>query len=278
MKRGLAAFARHEVEAALAEYKKAQKLVPDANLPHRYAAEALVALERWEEAIQEYETYLRIKPDVSDAVEIRRRMDSARAKIDGTIELTSSPPGATVFIDGGATKAGVTPIAGLKLRRGPHTIVLQLSGRRDVVLSPTVKGGESLALAANFAEPTQHAETPVIPAHDALRPADTSKTRTTIGGIALGLGGAALGTTLVLDGIVLPSKLDSFEDKRRADDPTAGETLSDARTLQTVTIVGYAAGAALAATGLALVLWPRKSDAPLKGGVGLGGALVTGTF
>jgi tetratricopeptide (TPR) repeat protein len=95
MKRGMAAFARRDAEAALAEYKKAQKLVPDANLPHRYAAEALVELERYEEAVQEYETYLRIKPDVSDAAEVQKRMDHARARIDGMIDLSSSPPGAS---------------------------------------------------------------------------------------------------------------------------------------------------------------------------------------
>jgi tetratricopeptide (TPR) repeat protein len=275
MKRGLAAFARRDAEAALAEYRKAQRLVPDANLPHRYAAEALVELERYEEAIQEYDTYLRIKPDVSDAAEIRRRMESARAKIDGTIELSSSPPGASVFVDGNATMAGITPLKGLKLRRGPHTIVLQLSGRRDVGLSPVVRGGEALALAANFAEPLPAAAVP----HDAPpRPAETSKTRTTLGWIALGAGGAVLGAALVVDTVVLSSKLDAFEEKRRVDDPTAGEALSDAKSLQIGAIVGYAAGASLAATGLVLVLWPRTTTAPLKGSVGLRGAFLTGSF
>lgn len=274
MKRGLAASARHDTETALAEYRKAQKLVPDANVPHRYAAEALVELERYEEAIHEYETYLRIKPDVSDAPEIRRRMESARGKIEGTIELTSSPSGATVFVDGNATKAGITPIAGLKLRRGPHTIVLQLSGRRDVKLSPVVRGGEALALAANFADPAPP-DAPPPPPRERSEP---SKARTTLGWIALGAGGAVLGAALVVDTVVLSSKFDSFENKRRVDDPTAHDALSEAETLQTMAVVGYAAGAALAVTGLVLVLWPRTTSAPVKAGVGLGNAFLTGSF
>src|SRR5687768_14588187 len=149
MKRGLAAFAKRDAETALAEYRKAETLVPDANLPHRYAAEALVELERYEEAIKEYEQYLAIKPDVSDAGEVRARIEGAREKIDGTINLTSSPAGADVFIDGAPQRAGVTPLAGLKVRRGQHTIVVRLAGK-DIVLTPSVKGGATMALAADF--------------------------------------------------------------------------------------------------------------------------------
>src|SRR4051812_14273612 len=141
MKRGMAAFSRRDAEAALTEYKKAQRLVPDANLPHRYAAEALVELERYEEALREYEAYLRIKPDVSDAGEVRQRMDTVRAKLDAFVDITSSPAGASVFVDGSSTKAGVTPVTALRLRRGSHTIVAQLPGRQDVVLSPVVRSG-----------------------------------------------------------------------------------------------------------------------------------------
>src|SRR5262249_25899549 len=158
----------------------------------------------------------------------------ARAKIDGTIDLSSSPSGASVFVDGSSTKAGVTPLNGLKLRRGPHTIVLQLSGRKDVVLSPVVRSGEALALTANFADPPSAA----APPHDGTPPPNTSKTGVILGWIALGTGGAVLGTALVVDVFVLSSAFDTFEDKRRRDDPSAGEALSHAQSLQIGTLVG----------------------------------------
>jgi tetratricopeptide (TPR) repeat protein len=274
IKRGLASFARRDAEAALAEYKKAQKLVPDANLPHRYAAEALVELERYEEAIQEYETYLRIKPDVSDAAEVRQRMERARARIDGTIELGSSPQGASVFVDGSSTKAGVTPLSGLKLKRGQHAIVLRLPGRKDVALSPVVRGGEALSLMANFADPPA----PSAATHDPPRPHESSKTSTTLGWITLGVGGAVLATTLAVDLFVLSSAFDTFEEKRRVDDPAAGDALSDVRHLQIGTVVGYAAGAALAATGAVVLLWPKQKNADVKAGIGPGGAVLTARF
>jgi tetratricopeptide (TPR) repeat protein len=274
MKRGLSAFARRDVETALAEYKKASKLVPDANLPHRYAAEALVELERYEEAIQEYETYLRIKPDVSDAAQIRQRMEIARSKIDGTLDLTSSPIGATVFVDGNSTKVGVTPMSGLKLKRGPHTILFQLSGRKDVTLSPVVRGGEQSSLTADFGDAGASGKT----VRDTPKPVESSKGAPTLGWIALGAGAALAGTALVLDLVVLPSSFDSFEDKRRRDDPSTGKSLSTIRTLQVATVIGYAAGGVLAATGVTILLWPRKSEAPVKANIGWGSASLTGRF
>jgi tetratricopeptide (TPR) repeat protein len=264
MKRGIAAFARRDAETALAEYRKAERLVPDANVPHRYAAEALVELERYEDAIEEYETYLRIKPDVSDAAEVRKRMENARAKIDGTVDVRSTPAGAAVLVDGASAKAGDTPLTGLKLKQGSHTIVLRLPDRKDVVLSPVVRGGETLALEAHFSDAS------VREGHRSMR--------STLGWVALGTGGAVLGAALVVDVFVLSSAFNTFEDKRRVDDPSAADALSHARHLQVAAVVGYAAGGVLAATGAVLLLWPGKTDAPVKAGVGLGGAVVSGRF
>jgi tetratricopeptide (TPR) repeat protein len=273
MKRGLAAFARRDAETALAEYKKAERLVPDANVPHRYAAEALVELERYEEALQEYETYLRIKPDVSDAGEVQKRMENVRTRLDGTVDVHSSPSGASVFVDGSSSKAGVTPISGLKLRRGSHTILLQLSGKKDVVLSPVVRGGESLSLSASFGGASSE------PSHDeGTTSTDGSKTLRTVGWVGLGAGAVVLAGAFVIDAFLLSSAFDTFEQKRSVDDPGAGDQLSRARTLQTMAIVGYAVGGALAVTGATLVLWPRKSNAPVKASASLGGVTLSGSF
>jgi tetratricopeptide (TPR) repeat protein len=270
MKRGIAAFAKRDAETALAEYRTAERLVPDANLPHRYAAEALVELERYEEAIQEYETYLRIKPDVSDAAEVKQRMEKARAKLDGTLDVRSSPPGASVYLDGAVAPAGTTPLTGLKVRRGSHVLVLRLTDRKEVTLSPTVRGGETLSLSANFAD----APAPSTPRDSrSTEPSNPSKT---LGWVALGVGGAVLATAFVIDAFVLPSTFDKLDDKRSRDDPSAGSTLSQARHLQTISIVGYVAGGVVTATGLVLVLWPRKSS--MKASVGVASAALSLDF
>jgi tetratricopeptide (TPR) repeat protein len=51
MERGIALRDSGNHEGAVAEYKKAIALVPEANVPHRFAAESLAALKRWDEAI-----------------------------------------------------------------------------------------------------------------------------------------------------------------------------------------------------------------------------------
>src|SRR5262249_10283078 len=100
VKRGLQAFSRGDAQAAIAEYELAQRIVPDANLPYRYSAEAYARLERWPEAIKNFERYLALKPDVSDADEVRARIEEIRSKhIDGTVRLSSDPTGADVFVD-----------------------------------------------------------------------------------------------------------------------------------------------------------------------------------
>jgi tetratricopeptide (TPR) repeat protein len=110
VRRGLQAFARGDAAAALAEYEHAEQLVPDANLPYRYAAEALAALERWDEAIASLERYLAIRPDVSDADAVRARIielreRSARAKKEGTPRA----PSPTATTDGSTPAASPAP-------------------------------------------------------------------------------------------------------------------------------------------------------------------------
>jgi tetratricopeptide (TPR) repeat protein len=264
MRRGLAAFARRDAETALVEYKKAIALVPDANLPHRYAAEALTELERYEDAIAEYEKYLAIKPDVSDANDVRARIETVRRKISGSVALTSSPGGADVFVDDGPTRAGVTPIAKLELRRGPHKIVVKLAGRKDVVLTPTVKGGETLALACDFAEPS---------ASQLLR--EEPRSRPVIGWIFLGAGATVLATSAILDATVLSSAYDDWNNKRKAGDPGALDKKHEVTTLQIAIGSGYIVGAVAAIVGGTILLWPRSSSragitiTPTLGGISI---------
>jgi hypothetical protein len=276
MKRGLAAFAKRDAETALAEYRKAEALVPDANLPHRYAAEALVELERYEEAIKEYEQYLAIKPDVSDAGEVRGRIEAARDKIDGTINLTSSPAGADVFVDGASQRAGVTPLAALKLRRGQHSIVVRLPGRRDIVLSPTVKGGTTMALAADFgglgAARVEDGPTE--------KPPPKKSSPRTVGWIVLGGGVTILAASFAVDAFVLSPLYDDFDRKRKEGDPTALDTKNDVTTLQTTLAIGYGVGAVATIAGAAIVLWPRSSPSSARMRIvpAIGGLSITGTF
>lgn len=74
MERGIALRDAGDHEGALAEYKKA--------------------------AIASWETYLRIKPNVQDATQIRARIDEIRSKhLEGIVDIECTPAGADVLLD-----------------------------------------------------------------------------------------------------------------------------------------------------------------------------------
>lgn len=274
IKRGIAAFARHEPEAALAEFKRASELVPDANQPHRYAAEALVELERYEEAIDEYQRYLAIKPDVSDADDIKKRIEETRAKLTGSVTITSSPAGASVFVDNASAPAGTTPLAGLKLSRGPHTLTVRLAGKKDVVLSPVVRGGTNVALACDFTELGPGSKAPAAPAPPPPRG------KSPVGWIVLGAGAAIGLGTFAADAFVLKPKVDDFDAQRTAGDPAARDTQTSIATTKTILLVGYGVSIVTMIVGTTILLWPSKSTTAIAPNVGPthGGLEITGRF
>jgi serine/threonine-protein kinase len=64
----------------------------------------------------------------------------------GTLEVSSTPSGALVQIDG--RDAGVTPITLADLTPGPHRIVLTAKGRRPVAQQVTIEAGATLKVVA----------------------------------------------------------------------------------------------------------------------------------
>lgn len=252
VRRGLAAFARGEPGAALADYQEASRLVPDANLPYRYAAEALVSLGRYEEAIASYEKYLAIRPDVSDADSVRARIAEVKKKMSGEVSIRSRPAGALVLVDDAEEPAGKTPVASLVLPRGPHTFLLRLDGHRDVRLQARLEGGTQVALEADLAP--SPAPAPAEPA----RPRSTWTRRST-GLVVGGIGAAVLGTGFVLDATWVGARVDAFEDARmNAPAEDARVRQDEARTAQTIAVTTIVVGAVALAVGATLALWPRE--------------------
>jgi tetratricopeptide (TPR) repeat protein len=147
MERGLEAKQKGDLEEALLQYRRAAALVPEANLPHRYAGDALVELGRFREAIESYETYLRIKPGVQDGPALRQRIDELRARhLEGTLDIECTPEGAQVLIDGDPTPVGVTPVRALRLPPGLHKIGVRADGHREGTFSSQVVAGSSRTL------------------------------------------------------------------------------------------------------------------------------------
>ena len=148
MRQGIEASANKEYDKALSHYHRAMQLVPEANLPHRYAGQALEGLQRWEEAAAEYETYLKIKPDVSDAAAVRKRIEEIDAEHLTATVLLDCPANVDVTVDGAVVTHQPSETSSetraVRMRAGPHKLRLRVRGYVDQPLDVDVRAGRSV--------------------------------------------------------------------------------------------------------------------------------------
>lgn len=171
MRTGLDAAAAGQHETALDHFRRAMQLVPEANVPHRAAAKSLEALGRWGEAIAEYETYLRIKSDVSDAQAIRDRIDEIkRTRLFGEIRLDCTPSPSAITVDG----APATPNAEgtIRVAVGKHVVRVAAPGHDERTMDVVVGAGETATPACTLAP---SAATIALPAGGAPRRDDAPR-------------------------------------------------------------------------------------------------------
>ncbi len=67
----------------------------------------------------------------------------------GSVSITSTPQGAAVTIDG--TSVGTTPVMGLQLGTGDHSVTATLSGYQQATQDFTLNAGEDKAISLNLA-------------------------------------------------------------------------------------------------------------------------------
>jgi tetratricopeptide (TPR) repeat protein len=240
MRRGIAAFARGNSSAALAEYVAAEKLVPEANAPYRYAAEALLALGRYQEAIEALRRYLSLRPTVSDAEMVRRQIaEIAAAHLPGTLAVHGSPEGAAIFVDDSASSAGTVPTE-LTLTAGGHRLRARRSGYDDSVVYVRVIGEK--ATDVTFA----------------MRPARPGIPLREWGWITVAAGGVFVVGALVMDAGPLGHTINEFHTAAASGDPSAESLKSRAEVLKGVALAGYILGGVGVAGGLGMVLLSGK--------------------
>jgi tetratricopeptide (TPR) repeat protein len=138
MQRGVAASNAGDYESALAAYREAAQLVPNANIPHKLEGEALEHLARWAEAIAAYRAYIAIKPDAKAVDDIQSRVARLEQQYFGTLDVCKDP-GTFIEIDG--KSAGMAPLPPI-VHEAPATlhVVLSAPGRikraQDIQLEP----------------------------------------------------------------------------------------------------------------------------------------------
>jgi len=142
VQRGLEATARGDHAAALDAYYEAARLVPNANVPHKLAGEALEALGRWVDAMAEYDRYLALNPTGKAAPDVRARLDRIAQDHVATLEAQCAPDGAEVLLDG--RLVGVTPLGPVRvLAPGRYALEIRAVGR--------ISQSESIQIAAGAA-------------------------------------------------------------------------------------------------------------------------------
>jgi tetratricopeptide (TPR) repeat protein len=258
MERGIRAFEAGSMEAALAEFERAKSLVPSANLPWRYSGDALTRLGRHAEAVESYERYLTLRPNVSDADEVREKVAEIRRRhLEGALLVSCTPagaPGAAVFLDDGSSAVGVTPATIPAVRVGPHRVVVRAEGYAEWRGEANVTGGATTTITCTLvAETPARTEPP-----RGEKPRDDGMPRRTIGWITAGSGLAIFGTAALLDVTWLRGKVDDFHASAESGDGNAERLSREANTLQTGVLVTYCIGAAALIGGLVLVLTDRR--------------------
>lgn len=265
MRRGVAEFGRGEADKALAEYEAAIRLAPTANAPHLYAAEALLALGRFKEAVAHLEQYIAKKPDVSDAGDVRERIARIKAEhYPGRVRVTSNVEDAELFVDGEARGSA----RALELPPGKHRIELRAPHREAASQEIVVVGDRDASIFVTLAEERPSAPPAAVgsPAAVALPERDARVAPSpwpTVGWVTTGVGAATLATFFVVDVAALGPAVSDYHAAADRADPAARALRDEATGLRTLTAVGYVTGGVLTAAGVGLLLFaPRSTAAP----------------
>jgi hypothetical protein len=267
MRRGQTAVDAGDPSRALDEYELAKRLVPAANAPWFFAGQALEQLWRWREAVASFEGYLAKDPSVSDAGEVRARIQRIRAEhFPARAIVVVDAPGAEVSVDHGPA----APTGALELTPGRHNIEARAPGfeRAGVDLDLV---GDTTSTVTLVLSPTPPASS-VTPSRVPTSPSSVASPGVpwrTVGWAAAGVGLAGFLSTFIVDALVLGPKLDDYRQAATLQDAKAGaEARDSAEPLRTALLVGYVVSGAVTAAGVTVgLLAParRVGIAPMAG-------------
>jgi hypothetical protein len=257
MQTGITLFGRGDAEGALREYERAKKLVPKANLPYRYAAEALVALGRPREAIDHFRGYLDKNPNVSDAEAVRRRIAELEEKLTrGVLSLRATVSGTHARVDD--QDPTLLP-HDFSLAVGEHKVVVEHEGYLRLEQRIEVLAGKREELLVSLVAEPKAARRPEPP------PEKRRETPTTVwptvGAVGLALGATTLVVGAIVDATALGAKYDAVDAAASVGDPRLVGLQDETRGMRTGVQVTYVAGLVTLVAGAAVLLFaPRHVD------------------
>ncbi|HEV8245031.1 MAG TPA: PEGA domain-containing protein [Polyangiaceae bacterium] len=162
---GEKAFQAGDFAAAYEGFKKANEIIPSSKALY-WMAKAVDSQNKLEESIAAYETFL-ADPAATDAGqdkidEAKKRVEELKAKLVFDVALDSTPPGASVSIDGTA-QPGVTPMT-VKLAPGMHKLSVTAQGYQPKESDLEVKSGQTNQQTIALTEVPKEAPPPPPPA------------------------------------------------------------------------------------------------------------------
>jgi hypothetical protein len=232
---GEKAFGENNFSAAHDSFVKADGLIPSPHAKY-WIAKSLDKQDKTDDAIAAYEKFLgdadAARVGDEKLLDARTRLDELKAKLVAAVTVVTTPPGATVMVDGNL-ETGVTPLT-LKLPPGPHKVTLNVSGYEtkeiDVVAKGGDKGEQRVDLVAKAAPPPA-APPPVMetPAPPPPPPPAAEKRSMVPAYVTLGIAGAGAVVGTIFGLKALSSKSD-FNDKpttKSADDTERNALIAD---------------------------------------------------
>jgi hypothetical protein len=259
---GEKSFNKGDYEKALANFKQAHGLIPTPHAEYWVAA-SHDKLNQSNEAIAAYEQFL-ANPDAAKVGEekltqAKTRLESLKASLMGEVNLVTTPPGATVNVDG-EPQGRVTPLS-LKLPPGAHKVAFTLPGYETKEVEVNVVTGEKseqkVELAAEQAEvpPAPVAPPEPTPAAPTEEPAPPPEPRSKVPAyVTLGVAGAGavVGTIFGLKALSAKSDYDDAPSSDGADDVERNALIAD---------MAFGVAITLGVTGVVL-LTSSDSSAP----------------
>ncbi len=156
MQAGIDLYKTGNYESALLEFEGALLADPTGFTVLYYLGLTLYKLERWTEAGQRLEAFLaKGGASISDvtAKEVDKLLASV-AMLTGEIVVSSSVPGATVYVDGMTAPSGTAVV-----NKGEHQVEVRASGHQAFLQTVEVKGGDTVTVEAVL---LAHGVTPVV--------------------------------------------------------------------------------------------------------------------
>ncbi len=256
---GVQAYRDQRYEDAVREFKVAQSIYPDSPKLAFNLARALERSRQIEPAIAAYEQYLRMAPEASDRAEVEATIAALRTLLDGSrplLVVTSKPAGASVFLDGATEPNGRTPFEA-RVVAGAHVVRIRLDGHGEESRSVDAAAGRQAAVDVALRP---------LAATVGSGPAGPRATQETApaatwagwGAVGAGVLATGAGAFFYLSASQGADDIDALAvGDRRGYDQLAGEIEDDNLSAG----ISFGVGAALLATGVALLLWPAESGA-----------------